>query len=260
MKNFHAVCHDGFQYGDTGGKSGEDGGDKEQHAHHNAGPSHGGKNFWQGYKHQAGTGAHSLCAGKYKYGRDDHSACEQGHAGVKQFNLIDRPVQVDLRFYIRAVGDHDSHGHAEGEKELAHGVQQDLEKTAHRQPFHMGRQVIEQSLQAGAKLSVLICVGNGQGIKGNHHDQHQENGHHPFGDRLDAALDSPVHNKTGDSHKQQGVYHRGHRGGDKGGKVAVPRRRVGRSRQIDNGILGNPASDDRVVGHNQHRHQKGEDA
>ena len=42
-----------------------------------------------------------------------NGTCKKGNTCVKNFNLIDRFVQVHFRFYIGAVGDHNSHGYTE---------------------------------------------------------------------------------------------------------------------------------------------------
>ena len=98
----------------------------------------------------------ALDAGEDVYSRNDHSAGQQGDAGIKKLNLADRMVQVYLPLDIRAVGDHDSHGHAEREEQLAHGVQKNLQETAHGQPLHVGREIVAEPRKAGAELAAFV--------------------------------------------------------------------------------------------------------
>ena len=56
------------------------------------------------------------------------------------------------------------------------------------------------------------------------------------------------------------VDDQGDRRGDKVDKIAVLRGSLCLPGQVDHGILRDPAADDRVVGHDQHRHEEGQDA
>ena len=130
MENLHAVGGDGFQHGNAGGQGGKNGADEEQRAHNNACGAHGGKYLGQGHKHQAGTCAHAVGAGKYKHRGDNHCTSQKGNTGIEKLNLIDRLVEVHVLLYIGAIGNHNAHGDAEGEEQLAHGVQQNLQKAS----------------------------------------------------------------------------------------------------------------------------------
>ena len=259
MEDLYTVGRDGFQHGDAGGQRGENRRHEEQKAHEAAGLSHGMEDLGQGNEHQARPCAHTLDAGEDVYSRNDHSAGQQGDAGIKKLNLADRMVQVYLPLDIRAVGDHDSHGHAEREEQLAHGVQKNLQETAHGQPLHVGREIVAEPRKAGAELAAFVRMLKGHGVDGDNDDQNQKDRHHPFGDGLDSVLDSVVDDKGRHRHENQGVRHRRHRGGDKGGKIVIPGGSLGGSGQVNHGVFGDPAADDRVVSHNQDRDDKGQD-
>ena len=124
----------------------------------------------------------------------------------------------------------------------------------------MRGQIVAQTLQAGAQLPGGVRVAQGERVPGNDHYQHQQNGHHVAGYALNAAFHAVVHDKGSYAHEQQGKHHRRHRRGDKTGKVAVLSRCRRLSGKVDHGVFGDPPADNGVVGHNKHRHQKGEDA
>ena len=260
MENFHAVGGNGFQHRNAGGKRGKNSRDKEQNAHKHTCCAHGGKHLGQRNKHQAGACAHALGAREHIHSRNDHGTGQQGHAGIKNFDLVHSLIQVHLRLYIRAVGDHNAHGNAEGEEHLAHGIQQNLQKAADGEPLYVRGQIITQPLQTGAQLTGSILVLEGERVTGDHHHQHQQNGHHIAGNALDAALHPVVHDKGRNAHKEQGKHHRRNRGGDKAGKIAVLRGGRRLAGEIHHRVFGDPAADHGIIGHDQHRHQKGENA
>ena len=260
MEDLHAVGGDGFQHRDAGSESGKNGSDKEQDAYESAGLAHSGKHLGQRDEHQAGACTHALGTGEHIYGRNDHGTGQQSHACIEDFNLIHRFVQVDLRFDVGTVGDHNAHGHAEGEEQLAHGVQQDLQKAADGQPFHVRGQIVAQPFHTGAHLAGSVLVAQGEGVACNHHHQHQQDGHHVAGHPLNAALHAVVHDESSHAHEQQSEHHRGDRRGDEAGKITVLRSGGRLPGEVDHRIFRDPPTDDRVVGHDQNRHQKGQDA
>ena len=67
-------------------------------------------------------------------------------------------VDVNIFFDIGAIGDHDAHGDAQREENLAHRVQKDLQQALQRQPFKIGGQVDGESLQAGARQTCIVCM------------------------------------------------------------------------------------------------------
>ena len=128
MENIHAVGNQSLHNGDVGGDGGEQHHEKEHQSDHIPRCAHGTEHLGQRHEHQAGPGAHALSAGEDKYSGNDHHTGEKGGQGVEQFNLCQGNVQIHVLFHIGAVGDHDPHGHAEGEKQLTHGVQENLQK------------------------------------------------------------------------------------------------------------------------------------
>ena len=260
MKDLHAVGGDGFQHRDAGSESGKNSSDKEQDAHEGTGLAHSGKHLGQRDEHQAGACTHALGAGEHIHGRNDHGTGQQSHTGIKNLDLVHGFVQVDLRFDVGTVGDHNAHRHAEGEEQLAHGVQQDLQKAADGQPFHVRGQVVAQPFHTGAHLAGSVLVAQGEGVTSDHHHQHQQNGHHVAGHPLNAALHAVVHDESRHAHEQQSEHHRRHRRGNEAGKITVLRSGGRLSGEVDHRIFRDPPADDGIVGHDQNRHQKGQDA
>ena len=138
MEDLHAVGGDGFQHRDAGGQRGKNCGDEEQQPHNGTCFSHGRKDFWQRDKHQARPGAHAFGAGENVDGGDNHGTRQQGYAGIKNFDLVDRFVQVHIILDVGAVGNHNAHRDAQREKELAHGIEQNLQKAADGSPSKCG--------------------------------------------------------------------------------------------------------------------------
>ena len=260
MEDLHAVGGDGFQHRDAGGQRGKNCGDEEQQPHNGTCFSHGRKDFWQRDKHQARPGAHAFGAGENVDGGDNHGTRQQGYAGIKNFDLVDRFVQVHIILDVGAVGNHNAHRDAQREKELAHGIEQNLQKAADGQPLKMRGQVVQKALHAGAGLTVRAGVMQRQRVACNDNGQYQQNRHHVTGDTLDAALDTVVDDERRHTHEQQCEYNRRDRRGDKRGKVAVGGSGLGLAGQVDHRILSDPTANDSIVGHNQHRHQKGQNA
>ena len=103
-------------------------------------------------------------------------------------------------------------------------------------------------------------MAQGEGIARDHDHQHQQNGHHVAGHPLNAALHAVVHDESRHAHEQQSEHHGRHRRGDKAGEIAVLGSGSRLPGEVDHRIFRDPPADDGVVGHDQNRHQKGEDA
>ena len=202
VEDLHAVGGDGFQHRDAGSQRGKNCGDEEQQPHNGACLAHRRKDLWQRDKHQARPGTHALGARENVDGGDNHSTRQQGHAGIKNFDLVDRFVQVHVILYVGAVGDHNAHRDAQREEKLAHGIQQNLQKAADGQPLKMRGQVVQKALHAGTGLAVRAGVVQRQRVACNDNDQYQQNRHHIAGDALDAALDTVVDDKRRHAHEQ----------------------------------------------------------
>ena len=78
----------------------------------------------QGTKHQARTcSLQSLGALESEHRGNDDQPGNQRHTGIKKLDLVDGFVQVYMGLYVGAVGNHNPHGNAEGEEQLAHSIQ-----------------------------------------------------------------------------------------------------------------------------------------
>ena len=89
-------------------------------------------------KVRLGPLGHALGAQEDVHGGDDHHAGQEGHARVEELHPPVGPVQVHVLLHVAAVGDHDAHADAEGEEELAHGVQHHVQKVRSVMPVKSG--------------------------------------------------------------------------------------------------------------------------
>ena len=120
--------------------------------------------------------------------------------------------------------------------------------------------VVQKTLPAGTGRSGGIGGAQGKGITGNDHYQYQQDGHHNAGDLFNTALYAMVDNKGGDSHKEKRINDRDFGGGNEGVKIAIPGSGTGLPGEEHHSVFGDPPANDRVVGHDEHRHQEGESA
>ena len=260
VEDLHTVGRDGFQYGYTAGQRREGRHDKEGEPHEPAQIRHGGEDLGKGDEHQAGTRLHTLHALEDEDRGNDHHAGQKRHARVKKLNLMNGRVYIHILLNIRAVGDHNAHGHAQGEEDLAHGVQQDLQETLEGQSLEIGRQVYCQSLETCAGHARLIRVSKGQGEDGDRHDHDQHDGHQYFGTLLNTLFDAVKDNPGGQQHEDHCIEGRLGRGSYEIREEAVGRRQLVLPGQVDHDVTGDPAADNRIVCHDQHRDQKSQDS
>ena len=146
MEDLHTVRNDRLQNRNAGSQRRKNCGDEEQHTDHRARRAHRVKHLRQRHKHQARAYAHAVRAGEHEYRRNDHHACKQRHAGVEKLDLRNGFVEVNLRLHIRAVGDHNAHRNAQREEQLAHCIEQNLQKALHGQPLKVRGDVVEEAL------------------------------------------------------------------------------------------------------------------
>ena len=260
MEDLHAIGHYGLQDRDAGGQRGKSRHDKENQAEDRSHDPHGRKNLGKGDKHKGGACSHPLRSREDENGRNDHHACQKGDQGIKNLNLRDGLGQVDVFLHIGAVGDHNSHGYRQGEEKLAHGVQQDLQKTPQGQAFHIRRQIDSQPLQAGAADPVRVPVVQEKGKNRDKNNHQKEKRHNKAGGLLDSPFDALVDNERGDQHEDQSIDDRRYFPCDEAGKILVPGRRLGLPDQIGDDVAGDPSPDHRVIGHNQNRDEESENS
>ena len=252
--------HDGLQQGDRRGDGRKDDqqveDDAEDRADHAA---HAVKHILHGDEEKLRTADLTRGVQRETRGHDAQTR-HQSDDGVHDDDDRGILFEVLLLVEVGAVGNHNAHRDAQREKELAHGIEQNLQKAADGQPLKMRGQVVQKALHAGAGLTVRAGVMQRQRVACNDNDQYQQNRHHVTGDTLDAALDTVVDDERRHTHEQQCEYNRRDRRGDKRGKVAVGGSGLGLAGQVDHRILSDPTANDSIVGHNQHRHQKGQNA
>ena len=260
VEDFHTVGRDGLQHRHTAGQRRESRHDEEGKSHNSAQSRHRGKDLGQGDEHQAGAGFHAFYALKNKDRGDYHHAGEQGHTRVKIFNLVNGCVHIHVFLNIRAVSDHDAHGDAQGEEDLAHRVQQDLQEALDGQPLEIGRQINRKTLQACARHTgfIRMCERQREDRDGHDHDQHDR--HQYLGTLLNSLLHAVKDDPGRQQHKDCGVERGLGWRSDEVRKEAVLGRRAALSGQVDHDITGDPAADDRVIGHDQHRHQESQNS
>ena len=260
MEDFHAVGRDGLQHRYAAGQRRESSHEEEGKSHKSSQSRHRGKDLGQGDEHQAGAGFHAFYALKNKDRGDYHHAGEQSHARVKIFNLVNGCVHIHIFLNIGAVGDHNAHGDTQREEDLAHGVQQDLQEALDGQSLEAGREIDREALQARSGHARLIRVGQRQGENGDGHDHDQHDGHQYLGTLLNSLLHAVKDDPGRQQHKDGGVERGLGWRSDEVRKEAVLGRRAALSGQVDHDIAGDPAADDRVIGHDQHRHQESQNS
>ena len=260
MEDLHAVGRDGLQHRHTAGQCRESGHEEEGQSHKPSQSRHRGEDLGERDEHEAGPRLHALHTLKDEDGGNDHHACQQGYARVKIFNLVNGRVHIHIFLNIRAVSDHDAHGHGEREEDLAHGVQQDLQEALEGQSLEAGREIDREALQACARHTGFIRVGERQGEDGDGHDHDQHDRHQYLGTLLNSLLHAVKDDPGRQQHKDGGVERGLGWRSDEVRKEAVLGRRAALSGQVDHDIAGDPAADDRVIGHDQHRHQESQNS
>ena len=260
MEDFHAVRGNGLQDRDAAGQRRESRHDEEGKSHKPSQSRHRGEDLGKGDEHQAGAGFHAFYALKNKDRGDYHHAGEQRYTRVKKFNLVNGRVYIHILLDIGAVGDHNAHGDTQGEEDLAHCIQQDLQEAPQGQPLEIGRQINRKTLQARPGHARLIRVGQRQGEDGDGYDHDQHDRHQYLGTLLNSLLHSVKDDPGRQQHKDGGVERGLGWRSDEVRKEAVLGRRAALSGQVDHDIAGDPAADDRVIGHDQHRHQESQNS
>ena len=258
VEDFHAVGHDGLQDRDAAGQRRKSSHEEEREAHKPAQGRHRGKDFGERDEHQARACFHAFHAFEDEDGRDDHETCQERHTRVKIFNLVNGCVDIYVFFDVGAVCDHDAHGDAEREEDLAHGVQQDLQEAFYSQALEIGRQVDHEALQAGTSDAGVVRVRERQRKDGDRYDHDEHDGHQYFGALFDALLDAVKDDPGREQHEDRGVQRGLARGRDEVREEAVLRGGAALAGQVDDDVARDPAADDGVVGHDQHRDQKSE--
>ncbi len=179
-------------------------------------------------------------------------------AGVEDLDLPVGLVQVHIVLHVAAVGDHDAHADAEGEEELAHGVQHHVQKAPERHAGEVGLQIEGKALKTGAGHAAVIRVAQRQREHGDPDDEKQQDRHDIPGIFLNALLHAAIDHPRSQCQKQQHKDNRRDLRGDEGGKEAILSCLGSVRDQIDREILSDPAADDGVVGHDEGRNQEGQ--
>ena len=89
----------------------------------------------------------------------------QGDAGVEELHPVVGPVQVHILLHVAAVGDHDAHADAEGEEELAHGVQHHVQEAGDRHAGEVRLQVDGEALELSL-IHIYLAAQAGPGLPG----------------------------------------------------------------------------------------------
>ena len=173
---------------------------------------------------------------------------------------MNRCIDVHILFNIGTVCDHNSHRYAQGKEDLAHGIQEDLHQPPECNTFQIGCQIYRKTLQTGPGNALSIRTFQSKCKNGDRHDHDQHDRHQDTGAFLNTLLDAVKNDKSRDQHKDDREHHRLQRIRDKSGEIAVGCGSTAVPDQIYNDISGNPSSDHRVVGHNNGRHQEGDNA
>lgn len=169
-------------------------------------------------------------------------------------------VHIHIFLDVGTVGDHNAHGDAQGEEDLAHGIQQDLQEALDGQPLEVGRQIDGQSLESCARHACVIRVSERKREDGNRYDHNQHDGHQNLGTLLNALLNAVEDDPGCQKHEDHRVEGRLARRGDEIREETVRSGQLVLPGQVDHNIARDPAADDRVIGHDQHRHQESQNS
>ena len=162
--------------------------------------------------------------------------------------------------HVGAVGDHNSHGDAQTEEELSHGIQKYRQEPGQRHILKAGDNVYSESLQTGPGDAGLIRMADGEGEDGDDDYQNKQDRHKDLGRRFDSFIDAPEHDEGHREQKHQQHDNGLRLRGDKARKVSVLRRLGTVPRQIYQKIFDHPAADGTVVGQDDYRDQTGDHA
>ena len=226
VEDLHAVGDERFHDRHAARQRGKAEGEEEHRADDAARAAHRGEDLRQADERQARAAGHALGAEEDIDRRDDHEACEEGNARVKDLDLVVGLAEVDVVLHIAAVGDHDAHAHAEGEEELAHRVERDVQKARDGQPCEVGRDVDEEALHARARRAALVRIAEREREDRNADDEQQQPRHNVARVLFNALFDTPVNDPRRQREEEQHEDDGGDGGGDEGGEKAILRRRA----------------------------------
>ena len=239
-----------FHNGNGGGQCCEGHGHEEEDTYNGTDHiAHGGENLGQSYEHQRGTAVgKTVSAHKGEHGRDDHHTGQERNGGVEQFDLVDRLVQIRLLGNIRTVGDHNTHGHADGVEQLAHGIGQHHEELLQGHALKVGNNIYHQTLQTGAGHTAGVSMLQKQGEHRNTTDKHQQNGHQNGGELFYTLVDAVVDHQCSGGQEDDKPDDGFPLGGDEAGEVSIRSGCTALEGQECRQILQYPAADGAVVG------------
>ena len=259
VEDLHAVGHNGLQDRHAAGQRRESRHQEKQQAHDKTEAGHSVEDLGQGDKHEAGPRLHALDPLEDENGGDDHHTRQQGHARIEVFDLVDGGIDIDILIDIGSIGDHDAHGNTQGKEDLAHGIEQDLHEAPGCHPGQVGLEIDRQPLQARPRHARRVRIFQREREYGDGNDHDQEDRHQDPGVLFNPFFHAVKNDPGSQKHKDDRVHGCLQRRCDKGGKIGVHRGLISLAGQIDDDISGDPASDDRVIGHDQDRDQKGDD-
>ena len=156
-------------------------------------------------------------------------------------------VDIYIFLNVGAVGDHNAHGDTQGEEDLAHGIQQDLQEALDGQSLEVGRQVDCQSLKSCTGHACVICVSECQRKDCDRHDHDQHYGHQNLGTLLNALFNAVEDDPGRQQHEDHRIESRLARRSDEISEEAVRRGQLVLSCQVNYDVARDPAADDRVM-------------
>ena len=171
--------------------------------------------------------------------------------------MSQRPVQIYLFIHVGAVGNHNAHGHAEREKQLAHSIQKNLQKPGRCNSIEVWNQVDSHTLQSSPDNAVISFVFQSERKQADTDDHQEQTRHDNAGKLFNALFYSTVYNESRESQKYQHEENGRYRRGNEAGKVSVSSGLGSAASEIDCQIFQDPAADHRVISHNNGRNQKG---
>ena len=256
MELIHNTCHHSLHYGNRAGQCRKQNHGKKQGADEIPHLSHRRKYFGKRHEHQTRSRSfHSFRSHKSKHCWYDHHTCQESYHCIEYLDLINGLNKVGIILYIRTIGHHDSHGHAETEKQLSHGIHQHREKSFDGKIFKIWNNIYKKSLHSSTGGSIFPSTLDRQGKYRNKHNKQKQKGHDHFGKGFNSLI-HPSENHN--CYQQQKQNHKNDWlccTGDIPSKISILCCYNPIACHKSKKILEHPAADHTVIGHNDNRNK-----
>lgn len=169
-----------LKYGNDGGQ-GREAHEHEEQSSPETASGHLVEDVWQGHKDQSGAFTRVYAEGET--GRENHETCHQGHDSIQDTDIYGLAHEGAVTADIASEDSHGADAEAQGEEGLAHGCEDHIAHAIFHDLTEVRNQIEFQS---------CACARQGDAADTENHQDHQQEGHHHFGDALHAVLKAHV--------------------------------------------------------------------